>query len=76
MAMLILTGRSLYPRWTVLVSPVGLVAFTALAIAFLPAGATGLKSFLSLTGLNLPLMVFFPITTWVMVKRGELSMSL
>ena len=74
--MLILTGRSLYPRWTALVSPIALVVFTGIVIAILPDSATGLKAFLSLTGLNLPLMIFFAITTWVLVRRGELSITL
>jgi hypothetical protein len=74
--MLILTGRSLYPRWAALVSPLLIAALTAVAIAFLPASATEVKAFLSLTGLNLPLMIFFPITTWVLVRHRELSLSL
>jgi hypothetical protein len=74
--MLILTGRSLYPRWIALVSPIGLVVFTGIVIAILPDSATGLKAFLSLTGLNLPLMIFFAITTWVLVRRGERPITL
>jgi hypothetical protein len=74
--LLMLTGRSLYPRWVALVSPLGVAIFTAILIAVLPDSATGLKAFLSLTGLNLPLMILFPITTWVLVKHGKLPMSL
>lgn len=74
--LLILTGRSLYPRWVALVSPLGVAIFTAILIAILPGSATGLKAFLSLTGLNLPLMILFPITTWVLVKYGKLPISL
>jgi hypothetical protein len=74
--LLILTGRSLYPRWMALVSPLGIAAFGAVVIAVLPDSATGLKAFLSLTGLNLPLMIFFAITTSILVRRGELPMSL
>lgn len=74
--LLILTGRSLYPRWAALVSPLGIVVFTAIVIAILPDSATGLKTFLSLTGLNLPLMIFFAITTWVLVRCGARSISL
>lgn len=73
---LILTGRTLYPRWTVLVSPIAILVFTGTVIAILPDNATGLKTFLSVTGLNLPLMIFFAITTWVLVRRRELSLSL
>ncbi len=73
---LILTGRTLYPRWTVLVSPIVILVFTGIVIAILPDNATGLKTFLSVTGLNMPLMIFFAITTWVLVRRRELSLSL
>jgi hypothetical protein len=73
---LILSGRSLYPRWAALVSPLGVAVLTAVIIAVLPSSATGIKAFLSLTGLNLPLMIFFPITTWVLAKQRELSLSL
>jgi len=38
--------------------------------------ARGLKAFLSVTGLNLPLMTLFAITTWVLVTRGEHPISL
>jgi hypothetical protein len=74
---LILTGRSLYPRWVALVSPIGFVVFSGIVNAILPDSANGLKVFLSITGLNLPLMVFFAITTWVLVRhKKEFSLSL
>lgn len=73
---LILTGRSLYPRWMALVSPLSVAALSAILIAVLPDSANGLKAFLSLTGLNLPLMILFAVTTWIFWKRGELPMSL
>jgi hypothetical protein len=73
---LILTGRSLYPRWVVLVSPIGLVVITGIVTAILPDSATGPKAFLSVTGLNLPLMIFYAVTTWVLVRRKELTISL
>ena len=74
---LILTGRSLYPRWVALVSPIGFVVFSSILTAILPDSANGLKVFLSITGLNLPLMAFFAVTTWVLVMhKEEISLSL
>jgi len=73
---LIFTGRSLYPRWAALVSPMAVVVVTGVIIAILPDGAAGLKSFLSLTGLNLPLMIFFAVTTWTLARNKEISISL
>jgi hypothetical protein len=74
--MLILTGRSLYPRWVATISPIGIVAVTSIVSAILPDSATGLKTFLSVTGLNLPLMILFAVTTWLLVRRRELMLSL
>jgi hypothetical protein len=74
--MLILTGRSLYPRWVAFFSPIGLVVITSIVIAILPDSAIGLKTFLSVTGLNLPLMILFAVTTWFLVSRKELTLSL
>lgn len=73
---LILTGRSLYPWWTSIISPIGIVAISAVAIAVLPENLSGLKTFLALTGLNLPLAILFPITAWILARRGVLSLSL
>ncbi len=74
--MLILTGRTLYPRWTALVSPIVVVVVTGIVIAILPDSATGLKTFLSVTGLNAPLMIFFAITTGVLLRYHRASLSL
>ncbi len=73
---MILSGKSFYPRWTALVSPIGLVFFSAIAIAILPENLNGLKAFLAITGLNLPLAVLFLVTTLILVKRDEFSLSL
>lgn len=73
---LILTGRSHLPRWTASVSPIALLVYSSILIANLPDSATSLKAFLSLTGLNLPLLIFFPITTWALARRSDLSLSL
>lgn len=73
---LILTGRSYLPRWTASVSPLGFLVYTSILIAVLPDTVASIKSFLALTGLNLPLLIFFPITTWALARRSHLSLSL
>lgn len=65
---LILTGRSRFPRWTAAVSPLGLLIVSAVLIAVLPDSAASAKAFLSLSGLNFPLLIFFPVTAWALVK--------
>ncbi len=72
---LIVTGRSLYPRLAAFVSPIVIVVVTILVIAILPNSASGMKSFLSVSGLNLPLVIFFAITTWVLVRQKERTFS-
>jgi hypothetical protein len=73
---LILTGRSVYPRWMVLASPLGVALLTAAAGSLLPGGSVGLRNFLSVTGLNLPLLIFFPVTTWLLLHRGDHRLTL
>lgn len=73
---LIIPGHSLYPKWTVFLSPIAIVGITVIIISILPDNASGVKSFLSLTGLNLPLIIFFAITTWVLARNKEILISL
>lgn len=68
---LIASGRSLYPRWTALLSPIVIIAVMGIVNAVLPVGAGALKSFLSVTGLNLPLMIFYLVTTCVLARRED-----
>jgi len=72
---LILTGRSLYPRWGAIYSPIGLVAISGFAIALLPESMNGLKTFLALTGLNLPLAILFAVTTRELARHTDLQIS-
>lgn len=78
LAGLVASGRSLYPRWMVVITPLGLVTITSLLAAALPQPWTGVRAFLTVTGLNLPLMVLFAATTWLLMHRGspELGFSL
>ncbi|MCV0400120.1 MAG: hypothetical protein K5785_09025 [Nitrosarchaeum sp.] len=73
---LIITGRSLYPRWAAFVSPIAIVVMTVFVIAILPNSTAGVRSFLSISGLNLPLVIFFAITTWVLARHKKLEISL
>lgn len=73
---LIITGRSFYPKWSAFTSPMPIVAVTVLIIAILPNSIAGVKSFLAISGLNLPLVVFFATSTWVLARRKEMSISI
>lgn len=59
---LILTRRTLYPLWTLFVTPPFFLLLGAVAIWLLPPELSGIKTFIAVTGLNLPLLVFYGVT--------------
>lgn len=66
---LILTGKTLYPITTILITPPAFLLAGALAIWLLPLGFSGIKTFLAVTGLNLPLLVFYCVT-WRLLSNN------
>jgi hypothetical protein len=71
LSVLILSGRSLYPRWTFLVSPMALMLISTALLFLLPDGARDLREFLAVSGFNFPLMVFHVVTTGVIAGVGS-----
>ena len=59
-----------------MITPIALLVFADIVITILSESAAGLKMFLSVIALILPLMMFFAITTWILLKRRTLSLSL
>ncbi len=68
---LILSGRTLYKRWSAALTPLPLMALTAAIVNFLPSDANALKAALTVTGLNFPLLVFFIFTIYVLLSRSN-----
>jgi hypothetical protein len=67
------SASSLYPRWTVWVSPLPFTAGGAgmAGLLLVLDAPSGLIWFLAICGLNLPLLIFHAITTGVMLKAGS-----
>jgi|GEM_PF-1786780 len=61
---LILTNRTLYPRWSSLLTPIPVLFLTGLLTITLPETAYGARAFFTVTGLNLPIVLLLTYTTW------------
>jgi hypothetical protein len=68
LSVLILSGRSIYPRWAFFVSPMGLMMISTLLFFALPNGARDVKEFLTIAGFNLPMAIFHVFTTGLLLK--------
>lgn len=73
LSVLIISGQTMYPRKTVLLSPLSLLIISAVFIALLPEGYYGAKAFLAVTGLNLPLLVFYIVTLITLLGRSGIA---
>ncbi len=60
---LIFLRKSIFPKWIAILSPISIMVVTTLVTLVLPDTMIGVKSFLTVTGLNLPLAVFYFVTT-------------
>lgn len=72
----ILSRKTPYSRWMVFVSPLGVMILSTLAIAILPLSLIGVKSFLAVTGLNLPFLIFYITTIGVLRKQEDFDLSI
>lgn len=76
LAGLIWSNKTSYSRWMLFTSPMGVMLVSTLIIAILPASMTGIKAFLAVTGLNLPLLVFYMASTGTLLKQEEIDLSI
>ncbi len=58
---MILTGKSLYPRWIALINPAFLIIFAFLLFKFLPS----IGKYVMPVALNLAFCIFFAFSIWV-----------
>jgi len=70
-AFLILSRRSLYPRWVVLISPLGYLMITTLIVAALPVTSQSISAFITATGFNLPCTLLHIATTVVLLRQSK-----
>jgi Family of unknown function (DUF6796) len=72
---LILQGRSIFPKWAAIISPISIVFFTTLITLALPENMIGIKVFLTVTGLNLPLAIFYFVATKYLLRERNVELS-
>jgi len=68
--MIMVSGKTMYDRRAAILSPLSLMILSAILIAVLPDGFTGTKSFIAVTGLNLPLLVFHIVTIRTLLNNA------
>lgn len=76
LVVVVLSNKTAYSRWMVFLSPLGVMIISTVVIAILPASLTGVKSFLAVTGLNLPMLIFYVTTIGVLLKQEEVDLSI
>jgi len=71
---LIVQGKSVFPKWVAIFSPFSIIIVTTIIIFVLPDNMIGVKSFLTVTGLNLPLAVFYFVTTKFLLLENNVEL--
>lgn len=67
LAAIIALGRTKYPRWMSIFSPLGLIIQMRLVNALVPDTAHTIKEFISVAGFNFPMTVFSILTTYFFI---------
>jgi hypothetical protein len=73
---LILSGRTLYARRMTVVSPLSIMLLSQLVLFAIPAGYTGLRAFITVTGLNLPITLWAISSTMFLWDNAAIDLSL
>lgn len=76
LAVVVLSNKTSYARWMFFLSPLGVMIISTVIISILPADLAGVKSFLAVSGLNLPMLIFYSITIWVLLKQEQIELSI
>lgn len=76
LVVVVLSNKTPYSRWMFFLTPLGAMIFSTIIITILPASLTGVKSFLAVTGLNLPMLIFYITTLGVLLKQEEIDLSI
>lgn len=75
LAVVVLSNKTPYDRWMIFLSPLSVMIISTISIAILPISLSGVKSFLAVTGLNLPMLIFYITTLGVLLKQEEIDLS-
>lgn len=68
-AVFILSGKSFYPRWTILLCPPGYMVITTIILSTAPVLDGPVKAFVTASGFNLPLTIFHATTMMVLLGK-------
>jgi hypothetical protein len=66
---LILSGKSLYPRWVVVISPLGYLLITGVLLSIVPVFSNAVTAFITVTGFNLPATIFNATTMVILLRE-------
>jgi len=72
---LIVSGRTIFPKWVAVISPLSIVVFTAILTFSLPDRMVGFRVALTVTGLNLPLAVFYFIALKFLLRQEQVKLT-
>lgn len=70
---LIVSGKTMYTRKTALLSPISLLLASTVFISLLPEEFYGAKKFFAVTGLNLPLLIFYIATMKTLLDESNIT---
>ncbi len=70
----IFKGQSIFPKWVAVLSPISVVAITVVVTLLIPKDMVGLRSFFTVTGLNLPLAIFYFVTTRFLLHENNIDL--
>jgi hypothetical protein len=65
----ILSGKSLYPRWVVVISPLGYLLITGVLLSIVPVFSNAVTAFITVTGFNLPATIFNATTMVILLRE-------
>jgi hypothetical protein len=63
---LILSGKTHYPRWVTAISPLSFLLVSTLIANILPPAARGIRVFITVTGFNLPMVIWGGFSTIIL----------
>lgn len=66
---IILSGKSLYPRWVVVISPLGYLLITGVLLSAVPVFSNAVTAFITVTGFNLPATIFNATTMLILLRE-------
>ena len=74
-SLLILIGRTYYPRWVLLFSPIPVLAMTTIFAFLLPVPNIPIRVFLMVTNMNLPITIWAVVSTVILWDKNLIQID-